>query len=693
MTFSSTRTTTTSRNRSSSNESATRGSKSTHGAFLTVSSSAKKGATITQSTPRTTTQSKQNQIPQSTITKVLQTRNPIFNKNSFSEVEERYRKPFFIGAAAVGSGSLVPGATAGHGAANDKHRLQERVNRITEYLIMKSSGGNIDGLGVDFQNRGLRQMTFGHFLAIVNHFLRYIVGERFTVSENYVEDICNLLPKLHYPHPINKSWLKAPNTQQAFVNIILILDFLMEFVIPSFDENDDHNHNCDALNQECYFDFDLPEKTYIPDKKFLRQLINYAGKSYLMWKNSKNDEYLKVEKECIDYFVCKIIKSDYVQSVDDLQNEIVRLQVQLKEVQECLEKYNNSKLQDDVLQLNADIKMVKDELNNINAEKGRLKIIIEKYEWEEINIKNKCEKLEKHLKEQIISDDDNNIDENQQQRTIEYRNKLISNVTVLKHNLGIEERTLSDVRNRSYEIHTESLHLSIEIADLVENFNGQIRNVVYSKSLLKGTQIPLKNIDKFQLPLNLTERKSIDHILILLKKMNEQILEKNENVEREIVETQEKYLYLETVILHRMNLKLNTLRSQNTHELNKLQQYRKGYENALEKLNTQRDSLMESIKVLDCEIIQSKIYINEKCQLLQELDTTSELKIKELEEKHRLRYEKKHQYLSEYKKLLNSNQANFDNLRKLVNDDRVMIERLKDKLNQLVPEKNPEEVK
>ncbi|EDX01597.1 unconventional myosin-XVIIIa [Drosophila yakuba] len=203
---------------------------------------------------------------------------------------------------------------------SDKKWVAERAQQILEYLHDIQHSEAPTGLIADLFSRpgGLRHMTIKQFVSILNFLFHHIWRNRVTVGQNHVEDITSAMQKLQYPYPVNKSWLVSPTTQHSFGHVIVLLDFLMDFVppLPSSDELEEEFPFMETMEQpSSYLNSMHCESTAIMsttqahaiqlDEEVNGLLFAEASKCISLWDQELTKEEAKLQAETRDQVINK----------------------------------------------------------------------------------------------------------------------------------------------------------------------------------------------------------------------------------------------------------------------------------------------------------------------------------------------------------------------------------------------------
>ncbi|KAI8128272.1 hypothetical protein FF38_08598 [Lucilia cuprina] len=520
---------------------------------------------------------------------------------------------------------------------NDKKWVQEQTQRITEHLL--NQGTLAGGISTDFLNRGLRQMSIKQFVAIINHFLGYIWGNRYTVGNNHVEDIINILQKLQYPHPVNKSWLKTPNTQHSFGNVIVLFDFLMDFV-PNTEEDE---------NEGIYFELKEPEELsaskmqedpfHMPDLEFQQQLLKNSEEGFMLWDKQKTEEFDSLQLQTCNLL---IQKNTGLADIKAVEMEVEKLKDTLKSLEkekppedkEMLKM--KSKLTHELKSLRRETKVLQDEceanereLKDLNSHK---QLIIKDVDTIELDIKKLHEML------------------NTQTCTVEQRNRMIDDIMQHKQMLAIQERAVEDLQNRYHNQQILRSKALKQFNDQIEIFNAHMREIKFSE-LLKGNNDTSLNENNLQLSLR-PEQDELDKLIPLLQQINEEAKQYIQTNKKKIFQLQEHCKALTTDIEAILQPKLMTLRTANNTNVENLQKLVNVFQQNECKMREKILKLEEDISSADKIIEELQTVIKHKNSLVEKMKADNEQTMQDAERKHAQYVEQRKAFLEAYEKML-----------------------------------------
>lgn len=547
---------------------------------------------------------------------------------------------------------------------NDKKWVQEQTQRITEHLLSRNTLGG-GGISTDFLNRGLRQMSIKQFVAIINYFLGFIWGNRYTVGSNHVDDIINILQKLQYPHPLNKSWLKTPNTQHSFGNVIVLFDFLMDFVPP---ENEQEGLN------ELYFELKETEELsdsrvnkvplQVADFKFQQELLSNSEKGFMLWDKHKDEELANLQEHTCNLLVQKRCGLAHMEA---LELEIEKSKKILKSVKNEMPSEDkgmlemNSKLSNELKKLSRRIESFQSECD---TNEGKIKELA-------------TAKIATVKEVDAIKMDIKDLQEmvNSQSCSIEQRDQMMRDVARYKQMLGMQERTIQDLQNRfDNEQILQSKSLK-QLNDKIEKFNAHMREVKFSDIMKLDSN---SSLNETNLELSLRPKSTeLDKLVPRLEQINKKALHTLHSNKEKILKLQEQCKHLKNVIDAKLHTKLNALRTANTSNATNLQKL-------LHTLEQEECKMLETIQNLEGDVIAADKTIEELQSVIKHHNSlteehlqANEQTMQNAEQKHRQSLEQRRAFLKAYDEMLEERIQN-DELQQLSTQVQLQEEQLKE---------------
>ncbi|XP_013108434.2 putative leucine-rich repeat-containing protein DDB_G0290503 [Stomoxys calcitrans] len=526
---------------------------------------------------------------------------------------------------------------AGGPLHNDKKWVQEQTQRITEYLMNQST---IGGLSTDFLQKGLRQMSIKHFVAIVNFFLNHIWGKRFVVGSNHVEDIMQILQKLQYPHPVSKSWLKTPNTQHSFGNVIVLLDYLMEFVPPYSD--------ADVEPQSIeHFELQEPHEQMngsrisedliqIPDLEFQRELLLNTEEGFMLWDTQMEEEFTALQQETCNLLIKKMCNFPDVAAI---RAEVEKLNKKLKSLQDFRPKEDkdlqklHEKLVEEFKFLSEDLLLIKEEHQNINRQQRQLS-------REKMEVSGEVAAMEQEvatLQDKI----------NRQLCTVEQRNQLMAEHNHLEQLLAVENRTLRDLESRNHNQQIVYARVIKKLTDDVESLNAFMREIAFS-DVPEVQKIPT---EKLQLPLK-PEEQHLQKLIPLLIHIKEATQSTISAKKKQAMAIQQNAQELMDEIDTKLETKLTSLRLQHAQAAQNFDMFCQKLKKQIASLNLKTQQLENQMNTVEKSLEELQQAIEEKRNQIDILREQNEVTMQQAEDRHEKHLEKRRTYLQSYSDMM-----------------------------------------
>nr|XP_014097491.1 myosin-13 [Bactrocera oleae] len=366
-------------------------------------------------------------------------------------------------------------------AHNDKKWVQERAQQITEHLRETVKPGAVHGLPTEFFARSgcLRQMSTKQFIGIINHFLHYIWGTRFTVGNNYIDDIINIMQKLQYPHQVNKSWLKTPNTTHSFGFVIQLFDFLMDFV-PPHDEDERNNMEFEFEDPKTITQSSFMQES--PDADFTALVLQNSEEGFKLWDKQLDDDLYNLKQQTCDVLIYKRCGLHGITALDaqleELKNDLCdeeekRPKISEEEEERCIRLENELKeIQEQLQTAQESLEITTNKLTELQEEKRE-------YKNEHTHLLQKVEQIQKILSKQTVS--------------VERRDALIEELEQRKYTLQRMERTLRDLEGSQHHQQVLVSRHKKQLTDQIVKYNDHIRNISCTKLQCDASvlQLPL----------------------------------------------------------------------------------------------------------------------------------------------------------------------------------------------------------
>ncbi|XP_036318748.1 interaptin [Rhagoletis pomonella] len=516
-------------------------------------------------------------------------------------------------------------------AHNDKIWVQERAQRIVEHLRKTAKPGAVHGLAADFFARSgcLRTMSTKQFIGIVNYFLHYIWGTRFTVGSNYVDDIINILQKLKYPYQVNKSWLKTPNASHSFGYVIQLLDFLMDFVPPENEEE------ASAMQ----FELEDPEKLgqsslmqESPDADFTELMLQNSEEGFMLWDKQKDDDLQNLQQQTCGVL---IYKRSGLQGTLALDAQIHELKQELKEEQKkrphirkedeehCLQlKSEHEETHTQIKTAQETLEAIAKQLSEKQAERQQYKDELMELLEEKTQIKNELDK---------------------QTMSVDQLEALAQELEQGKYTLKLMERTLCDLKDRQHHQQVLLARHKKQLTDLIAKYNDSIREVSCTKLQV--------NVDALLLPLN-PEPDDVNERIKLLEETRDHAKQQLE----QMVEKQQELEKQENELNHEIMVNLNPQIDELETALKLAERNSRDFEKQREKqnaaMNAQLQELEERLQEMQAECKSLQDTKLEKQTEISMLENQNEELMTRAEREYKAAADEREAFLNDYEKTL-----------------------------------------
>lgn len=521
-------------------------------------------------------------------------------------------------------------------AHNDKKWVQERAQQITEHLRETAKPGAVHGLPSDFFARSgcLRQMSTKQFIGIINHFLNYIWGTRFTVGNNYVDDVINIMQKLQYPHQVNKSWLKTPNTTHSFGFVIQLFDFLMDFVPPR-DEDEFNDMEFEFEDPEAQSQCSLMQES--PDADFTALVLKNSEEGFKLWDKQLDDELYSLQQQTCDVLINKRCGLQGITALDaeleELKNDLCKEQEKRPKISEEEEERCN-RLENELKEIQEQIQSTQETLDITINKLTDLQVEKQEYKSEYTHLLKKVEQLQKILSKQTVS--------------VEKRDTYIEELEQLKYTLQRMERTLRDLESKQHHQQVLVSRHKKQLTDQIVKYNDHIRSISCTKLQCDASvlQLPLNpQLEDVKERIQMLEtirtsaQNQLQQLMLCKQELDKQALQLNHNINTNL---KPKCADLELAIKHA---------ERNSKEFVKQRQ------NQYATLDAQLHELEERIQQLhiDCKCLKETK--NDKKIILEKLEKQNEDFMQRAEQEYKTVADEREANLNEYEaKLKQTNQ-------------------------------------
>lgn len=233
--------------------------------------------------------------------------------------------PSFTPVRTPSSRLFATPATGRKGTSEQKLFIQNQQNKILAYVEKNEI------LGPDFAWKGgLKAMTTKHFSTILSHLLKPLVGNRFAIGANYVDDIVKILLKIDYPHMINKSWLKTPSAPHSLNHVVFLFIWLLDL----------HVDDEEVVSElESLENLELQNDNFL-DTTYLKNFKNAVSNAFILWDKFQNKEYEEMIQKLKDEYIDRKIS---VESEKKVREEIAKIKTKIESMNKTIQSYKNKK--------------------------------------------------------------------------------------------------------------------------------------------------------------------------------------------------------------------------------------------------------------------------------------------------------------------------------------------------------------
>lgn len=521
-------------------------------------------------------------------------------------------------------------------AHNDKKWVQERAQQITEHLRETAKPGAVHGLPSDFFARSscLRQMSTKQFVGIINHFLNYIWGTRFTVGNNYVDDVIKIMQKLQYPHQMNKSWLKTPNATHSFGFVIQLFDFLMDFV-PPHDENELNDMEFEFEDPKSQTQSSLMQES--PDADFTALVLINSEEGFKLWDKQLEDDLYSLKQQTCDVLINKHCG---LQGITALEEQLEELKNDLREEQEKRPKISEEeeercvRLENELKEIQKQIQSTQETLDMTTNKLTELQVEKQKDKSKHMHLLKKVKQIQNMLSKQTVS--------------VEQRDVYIEELEQGKYTLQRMERTLRDLEGSQHHQQVLVSRHKKQLTDQIVKYNDHIRNISCTKLQCDANVL--------QLPLN-PQLEDVKERIKILKATRASAQNQLQHMMHQKQELEKQALHLNHNINTCLKLKCAELEMAIKHAERDSKEFAKQMQIQCTALDTQLHKLEERIQQLQSDCKYLKNTKHEKQMILEKLERQNEDLMNRVELEYKSVADEREANLNEYEaKLEQANQ-------------------------------------
>lgn len=154
---------------------------------------------------------------------------------------------------------------------------------------------NVRELSNDFVTKGdLKSMSVRDFIVIINHLVKQINPKANFNNNNYSDELHKFLAQIDYPYSVNKSWFKTPNAPHSLSHIVVMLDFLLDYL--PWEESHGFQHDYDSQASTI-------KGSSFPSVQFTHHFRQKVTEGYHLWNNEKDSEFNRLKQALKDELI------------------------------------------------------------------------------------------------------------------------------------------------------------------------------------------------------------------------------------------------------------------------------------------------------------------------------------------------------------------------------------------------------
>lgn len=456
---------------------------------------------------------------------------------------------------------------------DDRALIQEKTQQVLDELA-KVGGFN------ELVQKGLKTMTLKQFIAIIQHFMKPVVGNLQLDSTNYVDTVHNFLTSMDYPYSINKSSLKTPSAPHCQNNIVLLLAWFSEFSAPEAD--------VDNLIDFCPTeDFASAEAS----KFFMEK----TAEAFVLWNNQQDADGVmdqirqtNIENKLGAGVDLATELSRLKESIDDLKQEAKPVSLQ--------QEYNEKKEASKAMSKRAED--LAKENDNLTCKAANMTASLEVKQTSAANASVELNKLYKKLA--------------QQKMTLEKRSQLLMEITQAKSVLASKKQAALELNETCSEKEIQLSNLIQKKFQYIDKLNNLIYQL-YSELEFAGIR---GNFNPTEYEIKTTKISDTDSLHLEIGHLSEGL-----------AELKEKYVVALSSVnteVSKYNAKLHQLKVKQTMTRTKLEKLKAIFEELCEKLSAREQGLQNNVHAMEQICHQNNVDIKELTEGINQLEENIE---------------------------------------------------------------------
>lgn len=443
---------------------------------------------------------------------------------------------------------------------DDRALIQEKTQQVLDELA------KVGGFS-ELVQKGLKSMTLKQFIAIIQLFMKPVVGKLVLDGSNYVDTVHNFLTSMDYPYSINKSSLKTPSAPHCQNNIVLLLAWFADFSVLETDVDK-------LINFYPTEDF----VSAAASKRFMEK----TAEAFVLWNNQQEADGVTdlIRQENIDSKLGKGVDiecelSRLKESIDDLKQEAKPVSVQ----QEFNEKKEAAKM------LNKKVEDLAKAIDSLSSKAVNMRANLDIKQTAVADASLELNKLYKKLAKQNM--------------TMEKRSQLLVEITQAKSVLASKKQAAQELNETCSEKEIQLSNLIQKKFLLIDKLNNLIYQL-YSDLEIAGM---CEKFDPAAYEIKTTRMRDTDSL-------NDEI----DNLSRGLLELKEKYVNALSAVnseVAKYDAKRHQLAMEQTMISAKLEKLKARYEELCGRESVQEREMLNNIHNMDQICQQNSIEIKE----------------------------------------------------------------------------------
>lgn len=304
-------------------------------------------------------------------------------------------------------------------------------------------------------NASVKPITLKMFIEVSDLLVKLLDVKHGLTSANYVEELPKIAKKLHYPGPMNKSWLKTANAPHAWPQVLGWLSWLAE--------------TCHAKDLALdYYQLENLPFIEIEDGGNLNRIkFHFLLDGYKAWNEEKPNE----EAGYTEDYLARVANAQGV-SEADIETAMAESESEYLKLEDAKEK--GQKFDDEIRKLDETLRSLRNEDARQDTYVKELENSEKKYLIEADQIEKETKILQETLQQQKLRQEELKMETNSQPMSVVERDEIIERCAVIQTQMRDLDSHLNDLEK---EIYT----LDIKLASVRNNLNKVV--FAYNKDI------------------------------------------------------------------------------------------------------------------------------------------------------------------------------------------------------------------